>query len=235
MCQAHDMLGTQRGRPFPGLRESGVTGLAGSTRPPAETQKENPGAACLGSWPSPRHLSTLCSAPQSVKSTSLLVINYHLSHCSQNEILLLCFSLSTNALQASSHNHWSLLLGQCPLSSTAGMAHLPLLAIFTTLSSYSRQCSSYSRQCSWIKSSLGNHCTANIITCLKTPSCPANTRCNSTRTSAVVEKLNKQLRLLPPTHTKKLWTEGEQRLLALLQICLCSVETYQDFCWHVAA
>lgn len=225
MCQAHDMVGTQRGRPFPGLRESGVTGLAGSTRPPAETQKENPGSANLGSWPLPRHLSTLCSAPQGVKSTSLLVINYHLSHCSQNEMLLLCFSLSTNALQASSHNHWSLLLGQCPLSSTAGMAHLPLLAIFTTLSSYSRQCS-------WIKSSPGNHCTANIVTCLKTPSCPANTRCNSTGTSEMVEKLNKQL---TPPPTQELWTEREQRLLALLQICLWSVETYQDFCWHVAA
>ena len=100
------------------------------------------------------HLSTLCSAPQGVKLTSLLIINYHLSHCSKNEMLLLCFYLSTNALQASSHNHWSLLLGQCPLSSTAGMAHLPLLANFP-------QFSSYSTPFSWIKPSPGNHYKAN--------------------------------------------------------------------------
>lgn len=74
---------------------------------------------------------TLLYSPRRLNQ-SLLVINYHSSHCSKNEMLLLSFCLLKNSLQASIHNHLSLLLSQRPLSSTAGMATSSTACYFHT-------------------------------------------------------------------------------------------------------
>ena len=91
--------------------------------------------------------------------------------------------------------------------------HLPLLAIFTALSSHSMWFS-------WIKPSPVNHYKANINIYQKTLPCPANVRCinNSIKEITVVEKLSKQLRPPPlptPLRTMNVW----QRMLTVLKIC----------------
>ena len=107
--------------------------------------------------------------------------------------------------------------------------HLPLLAIFTALSSHSMRFS-------WIKPSPVNHYKANINICQKTLSCPANVRCinNSMRETTVVEKLSKQLRPPPlpsPLRTMNVW----QRLLTILKICSHSSVVRNPGVWlHVA-
>ena len=107
--------------------------------------------------------------------------------------------------------------------------HLPLLAIFTALSSHSMWFS-------WIKPSPVNHYKANIYIYQKTLSCPANVRCinNSMKETTVVEKLSKQLRPPPlptPLRTMNVW----QRLLTVLKICFhSSVVTNPGFWLQVA-
>ena len=107
--------------------------------------------------------------------------------------------------------------------------HLPLLAIFTALSSHSMWFS-------WIKPSPVNHYKANINIYQKTLSCPANVRCinNSMKETTVVEKLSKQLRPPPlptPLRTMNVW----QRLLTVLKICShSSVVTNPGFWLHMA-
>ena len=92
-CAKHHVtLLEQRGRPFPGRQEAGGTGQAGNTRPMTETLNANPVHSAF---------PLMC-----VKSISLLIINYHLSHHSEKKMLL-SFYILKNILPASIHIYCS--------------------------------------------------------------------------------------------------------------------------------
>ena len=111
------LLGTQTGRPFPGRQESGGTGQAGNTRPMTETLSANP---VLNAF------LLVC-----VKSISLLVIIYHLSHHSKKKMLLSFYTLK-NILPASFHNHCLFSLVNVLSPPQQEWLHLSRLVIFYT-------------------------------------------------------------------------------------------------------
>ena len=139
------LLGTQKGRSFPRLQESGGTGQARNTRP----VKIPVLPVYVMTWA--LKYTLLFS---SYISTLLLFINYHISHCSKNEVLLLSFYLLKIILEASFHNHCLFYLVTALSPPQQEWPYLPLLTLFTTLSSHSMQLS-------WIKPSPKNHYKAN--------------------------------------------------------------------------